>query len=271
MRLPRSKTLSVGATVLALVGLTAVTVPGIDYKVQDSGQRNSRGTRQQGRAQVQAPKADSRARWISYTNEKTVPQKSFAQEQLAAHVATKTQALPFQTVRRGTDRLYKGQERVLTNGVEGLLQVQTARVYQSGHLVSTRVIQTVLRHPVDCVIEFGTKVRPPVTSHPVTKSAPLSGRSSESGMVALQTLTVVATAYVAGGRTAVGVPAEPGVIAVDPRVIPLGTKVYIPGIGVVHAEDTGSAIIGDRIDICMATQAEADAWGVRTITIYEIR
>lgn len=276
MRLPRSKALSVGAAVVALLSVTAVTMSASEHKVQDSGQRNSRGTRQQGRAQVQALEAGSRSRWISLSGQigsgqKGSAQTTLAQEQLSAHVVTMTRRIPFQTVRRRTDQLYEGQARVLTNGVEGLLQIQSSRVYQSGHLVSSRVVKSVLRHPVERVIEIGTKVHPKVNTHLVSESVPLSGRSSVGGMVALKQLTVVATAYVAGGRTAIGVPAVPGVIAVDPRVIPLGTKVYIPGIGVVHADDTGGAIIGDRIDICMATLAEADAWGVRTITIYEIK
>jgi 3D (Asp-Asp-Asp) domain-containing protein/septal ring factor EnvC (AmiA/AmiB activator) len=81
-------------------------------------------------------------------------------------------------------------------------------------------------------------------------------------------LTVVSTAYALPGTTATGLPVGPGIVAVDPTVIPFGTHMTIPGYGEGVAADTGSAIIGARIDVWVPTEAEADAWGVRTITIY---
>ena len=57
-------------------------------------------------------------------------------------------------------------------------------------------------------------------------------------------------------------------IAVDPKVIPLGTRVYIPQFGKVFvAEDTGSAIKGNKIDIFMNSYAKAMEWGIRYIDI----
>jgi len=58
-----------------------------------------------------------------------------------------------------------------------------------------------------------------------------------------------------------------GIVAVDPRVIPLGTRLYIPGYGEGVAADTGGAIIGNRIDLWMPTSTQAFAWGRRTVTI----
>ena len=63
------------------------------------------------------------------------------------------------------------------------------------------------------------------------------------------------------GQTATGVPAGPGVVAVDPDVIPLGSVVAIDGVEYLAA-DTGSAIKGRKIDVCMSTHAEACAFGV---------
>ena len=80
-------------------------------------------------------------------------------------------------------------------------------------------------------------------------------------------LTVVATGYSLGGRTASGIPVGPGVVAVDPAVIPLGTRIAIPGYGEGIAADTGGAIQGARIDLWFASLAEARAWGRRTVTI----
>lgn len=67
--------------------------------------------------------------------------------------------------------------------------------------------------------------------------------------------------------TATGAYARRGIIAVDPDVIPLGTRVYVPGYGYAVAEDTGGAIDGRRIDLCFDTVAEALVWGRRRVTI----
>lgn len=82
-----------------------------------------------------------------------------------------------------------------------------------------------------------------------------------------RTMTVVATGYSLKGNTATGVPTGWGVVAVDPSVIPLGTGVTIPGYGSGVAADTGSAIQGATIDLWFPTQAQARAWGRRTVTI----
>jgi 3D (Asp-Asp-Asp) domain-containing protein len=82
-----------------------------------------------------------------------------------------------------------------------------------------------------------------------------------------QTLVVDAVAYHLPGRTASGLPVGVGVIAVDPTVIPLGTRVYVPGYGPAVAADVGSAIKGSIIDLWMPSTAAARAWGRRTVTI----
>jgi 3D (Asp-Asp-Asp) domain-containing protein/septal ring factor EnvC (AmiA/AmiB activator) len=81
------------------------------------------------------------------------------------------------------------------------------------------------------------------------------------------TMTVVATGYAMSGRTATGAPTGWGVVAVDPGVIPLGTRMTIPGYGSGVAADTGSAIQGAMIDLWFPTVAQARAWGRRTVTI----
>ena len=83
-----------------------------------------------------------------------------------------------------------------------------------------------------------------------------------------------ATAYTAdpaenGGysTTAMGTPLERGVIAVDPSVIPLGSKLWVEGYGVGRAEDTGGAIKGRRLDLLMDSKAEASQWGRRMVKV----
>jgi 3D (Asp-Asp-Asp) domain-containing protein/septal ring factor EnvC (AmiA/AmiB activator) len=82
-----------------------------------------------------------------------------------------------------------------------------------------------------------------------------------------RTLTVTATAYTLDGRTATGAPVGYGIVAVDPSLIPLGTRMTIPGYGEGVAADTGGAIQGAHIDVWVPTAADAAAWGVRTVTI----
>jgi 3D (Asp-Asp-Asp) domain-containing protein/septal ring factor EnvC (AmiA/AmiB activator) len=81
------------------------------------------------------------------------------------------------------------------------------------------------------------------------------------------TITVVATAYTLSGTTATGAPVGFGVVAVDPSVIPLGTRLTIPGYGEGVAADTGGAIQGARIDLWFPSAAAAAGWGARAVTI----
>ena len=82
-----------------------------------------------------------------------------------------------------------------------------------------------------------------------------------------QTLTVTATGYSLPGHTATGMPVGPGVAAVDPSVIPMGTRMTIPGYGEAVAADTGSAVQGYMVDLWFPNSADALAWGRRTVTI----
>ena len=83
-------------------------------------------------------------------------------------------------------------------------------------------------------------------------------------------LKVDAVAYSLPGSTALGVPVRKGVVAVDPKLIPLGTKLHVPGYGPGLAADVGYAIKGKIIDLWFPTVEKAQAWGRRTvmITIY---
>jgi 3D (Asp-Asp-Asp) domain-containing protein len=80
-------------------------------------------------------------------------------------------------------------------------------------------------------------------------------------------LTVDAVAYHLPGKTALGVPVQKGVVAVDPRLIPLGTKMHVPGYGRGLAADVGHAIKGRIIDLWFPSTAKARAWGRKTVTI----
>jgi 3D (Asp-Asp-Asp) domain-containing protein len=89
-------------------------------------------------------------------------------------------------------------------------------------------------------------------------------------------LHVIATAYTSScygcsGFTASGARAGLGIIAVDPRVIPLGTHLFIPGYGRAVAGDTGGAIVGHRIDLGFENVASAMRFGSREVTVYVVK
>jgi cystine transport system substrate-binding protein len=113
----------------------------------------------------------------------------------------------------------------------------------------------------------------PVESAPA-ESAPAAETRPEESTTPIppasgggRTLTVTSTGYALPGRTASGLPVGWGVVAVDPGVIPLGTRLVIPGYGEGVAADVGPAVQGAKIDLWFPTTAQALAWGVRTVTI----
>jgi 3D (Asp-Asp-Asp) domain-containing protein/peptidoglycan hydrolase CwlO-like protein len=99
---------------------------------------------------------------------------------------------------------------------------------------------------------------PVASGAPPAAIAPLAGAG---------TITVSATGYALSGTTATGIPVGWGVAAVDPRVIPLGTHMTIPGYGEAVAADTGGAVVGATIDLWFPSVGQAQTWGRRTVTI----
>ena len=98
------------------------------------------------------------------------------------------------------------------------------------------------------------------TAAPVSAPVPTAKRG-------VQTITVSSTGYSIHGRTATGMQTAAGVVAVDPAVIPLGSRLTIPGYGTGIAADTGGAVHGNVIDLWFPTLQQARAWGRRTVTI----
>ena len=115
-------------------------------------------------------------------------------------------------------------------------------------------------------IVCGVVVLPFGTPHGVGSSA--QAAPQEAGRYRL---SVDAVAYHLEGRTAIGLPCARGVVAVDPRTIPLGTRMFVPGYGLAVAADVGTAVKGRIIDLWMPTHAAARRWGRRTVTITVLR
>ncbi len=102
----------------------------------------------------------------------------------------------------------------------------------------------------------------------VVDTGPAAGASGGSPSHArAHRLRVDAVAYHLPGRTALGMSVRKGVVAVDPSLIPLGTRMQVPGYGQSIAADVGTAIKGPIIDLWMPTDKAARKWGRRSVTI----
>lgn len=168
------------------------------------------------------------------------------------------EVIPFQTERQPDAEQYTGTENVLTPGVEGKVQITTTVTYENGKAVDQKEDRKTTAEPVNQVVGYGTKQRPIV----------VASRSGEN-LQASKMMTMAASAYsMPGSRTATGGAAGQGTVAVDPSVIPLGTRLYIEGYGYGVASDVGGAIKGNRIDLHFDSQAAALQFGRRAVQVY---
>lgn len=132
------------------------------------------------------------------------------------------------------------------------------KVYNGKKLVETKRVE-----PVDELIHMGRS------------GYSTSRHSYKRGKV----ITMKASAYdpsagrgkSATFRTSTGLRAQFGVVAVDPKVIPLGTKLFVEGYGFAVAADRGSAIKGNRIDLCYNTRSECLEFGRKTVRVHVLR
>ncbi|WP_335547789.1 ubiquitin-like domain-containing protein [Neobacillus drentensis] len=169
----------------------------------------------------------------------------------------------FAVVTKKDDRLEKGKEKILSKGKKGLVSKQYEVLLENGKEVSRKLLsEQKIAEKQDKVVAVGTK----------DLSLQVSRGANEQG----KEFYVTATAYTAycngcSGRTATGLNlrANPNmkVIAVDPRVIPLGSKVYVEGYGYAVAADTGGAIKGYIIDLFMPSNKDCYRWGRKKVKI----
>ena len=169
---------------------------------------------------------------------------------------------------------YVDYEQVVQKGSDGMKKTVYQELYVNGELISKSLEEEIVYiDPVEEIIEVGTKEYLLATSR--------------GGFRFEDEIEMVATAYDLSyescgkypgdpeyGITASGAKAQPGTVAVDPSVIPLGTKLYIastdgsPDYGFATALDTGGAIKGYRIDLFMEDGTDANNFGIRQVKVY---
>lgn len=178
---------------------------------------------------------------------------------------TETRDIEYKQVRVANSNMATGETKVTQSGQMGIAEdVYSVDLLGDEVIEKTLVSSAVKKEPVNEIVEYGTK------------------NKSDKGFTYSKMITVKATAYESTfgsrngkpGITASGLPLAVGMIAVDPRVIPLGTKVYIEdpngvyNYGYAIAADTGGAIKGNRIDVCVPTYNDAIQFGVRYLNVY---
>lgn len=189
-------------------------------------------------------------------------------------IITESERIAYKVVSRSNGRMDRGKQKTVKDGKEGVRQKSFKVVVEDGIEVSKELIkEEVISNPVDKVVEYGTMQ--------TVKTA--RGKDLRYKKV----LNMRATAYTASyedtgknpghpqfGVTYTGVKVKRGIIAVDPRVIPLGTRVYIEGVGSTPdygyavAADIGSAIKGNIIDLYMEDARESRRWGIKKVKVY---
>ena len=182
--------------------------------------------------------------------------------------------VPFATTERANTNLAYGQTQVVREGEKGRRKVEVKICYLDGEEVSREELSSeTLTESVAKIVEKGTRTGSLVWGGGGT----LASRGVELRYSKM--LECSATAYTAGeagvgSRTATGAAVRYGVVAVDPKVIPLGSRLYIEAsngawvYGTAVAADTGGAIKGNKIDLYFDTLSECSRFGRRTAMVY---
>ncbi|WP_206811355.1 G5 and 3D domain-containing protein [Paradesulfitobacterium ferrireducens] len=161
---------------------------------------------------------------------------------------------------RESNEVPPGMSRILEEGQKGIERRVIKTTFINGEVSEETVInQFMLNAPKKRVVIRNTK--------------PVSGESLDLSKLEIsRSFVMEATAYTyTGNRTATGVPPREGLIAVDPKVIPLGSKVYVEGYGYAVAADTGGAIKGQKVDVFFSSLNRALQWGRRPVQVYLLK
>lgn len=189
---------------------------------------------------------------------------------------TVDEEIPFTSQEVSDKTLQKGKTKIKTKGQNGLKRVTYNITTENGiEIKRERISEVTVKNPVTQVVAVGTaeitKKTTKTSQKTVTANAGASLNYSKK-------ITVTATAYTdhTGNKTASGRMPQYGVIAVDPKVIPLGTRLYVESTddgkswtyGYCVAGDTGGAIKGNKIDLFYNSEGECVRFGRRTAVVY---
>ncbi|MFD4931126.1 ubiquitin-like domain-containing protein [Peribacillus butanolivorans] len=173
----------------------------------------------------------------------------------------------FAVITKKDDSLSKGKENIIKEGKDGLISKKYEVIKENGKEVKRKLLsEKVVNKKQDKVITVGTK----------TTVAQASRGASNVNSTSGKEIYVSSTAYTASckgcsGVTSTGVDLKSNpdakIIAVDPSVIPMGSKVYVEGYGYAVAADKGGAIRGNRIDVFFSSKNDAYRWGVKKVKI----
>lgn len=191
---------------------------------------------------------------------------------------TKTKTVKYKTVTKNDGTLAVGKTKVSVEGVNGEKKVTTVKKYVNGKLTDTKVTEKVTKKAVNKVVLKGTKKsegkKSTVSVNAGGKTITVNGKEISYSKV----LSGTGTAYTArkGAKTSTGKSVKVGLVAVDPRVIPYGTKLYIVSAdgkynyGYAVAADTGGALRSGRVlvDLFYNTERECVNFGRRQVKVY---
>ena len=192
-------------------------------------------------------------------------------------IITVTEAVPFETEYVETNKMVQGTEEIVSEGVNGELKHTAQVTYLNGQEVSREIIATEeVKAPVTQVVKQGTFEAEPGK---LTIGDGIIVTADGQVYTYKRTMQAKATAYTHTDKgcdmiTATGTTVHWGTVAVDPKKIPYGTKMFIVSndgkyvYGLSAAEDCGGSIKGNRIDLYMPTTSECFTFGVRSCTVY---
>lgn len=186
---------------------------------------------------------------------------------VTSSIITRREEVEPATEYRKDKELEKGAQQILRNGKPGLVERQIKIIYEDGNEVERYKISEKIIHPaVNEIVLMGIKpvVRTLVTSRGLYRYTEMKVMTATAYYPGPESCGK----YAAFGETYTGKKAGFGLVAIDPRVIKLGTKLYIEGYGKAEAADIGGAIKGNKIDLCYETFREAAMYGVKKVKVY---
>jgi 3D (Asp-Asp-Asp) domain-containing protein len=182
---------------------------------------------------------------------------------------TETVPVQFKEVIKVNKSLANTKKLISQEGKDGEKKVTTQITYEDGKEVSREIVgETIIKNARDKVIVQGTYPYMPVSRNGSIMSY---SRVFQAKATAYWAVSGIGKTYTASGRLAVWNPDGYSTIAVDRSIIPYGTKLFIEGYGFAIAADTGSAIIGNKIDVYFNTIQQARSWGAKYVKVYVLK